>query len=79
MQESPKLVDEHNWKLLALEDSFYQSMKGPELEEAIRLPNKNFQPGGESLAWKYLDGFLKERYVNYSKHISKPALSRPKL
>jgi deoxyribodipyrimidine photo-lyase len=76
MEESPKLVDEHNWHLLTLEDSFYQAIKGPELEEAIRLPNKNFQPGGESIAWKYLDGFLKERYVHYSKHISKPALSR---
>jgi deoxyribodipyrimidine photo-lyase len=76
MEESPKLVDEHNWHLLTLEDSFYQAIKGPELEEAIRLPDKNFQPGGESIAWKYLDGFLKERYVHYSKHISKPALSR---
>jgi deoxyribodipyrimidine photolyase len=26
--------------------------------------------------WRYLDSFVKERYVNYSKHISKPALSR---
>ena len=76
MEESPKLVDEHDWHLLTLEDSFYQAIKGPELEEAIRLPHKNFQPGGESMAWKYLDGFLKERYVHYSKHISKPALSR---
>jgi deoxyribodipyrimidine photo-lyase len=76
MEESPKLVDEHSWHLLTLEDSFYQAIKGPELEEAIRLPDKNFQPGGESIAWKYLDGFLKERYVHYSKHISKPALSR---
>jgi deoxyribodipyrimidine photo-lyase len=76
MEESPKLVDEHDWHLLTLEDSFYQAIKGPELEEAIRLPDKNFQPGGESMAWKYLDGFLKERYVHYSKHISKPALSR---
>jgi deoxyribodipyrimidine photolyase len=31
---------------------------------------------GEHLAWRYLDSFVKERYVNYSKHISKPALSR---
>jgi deoxyribodipyrimidine photo-lyase len=76
MEESPKLVDEHDWHLLTLEDSFYQAIKGPELEEAIRFPDKNFQPGGESIAWKYLDGFLKERYVHYSKHISKPALSR---
>jgi deoxyribodipyrimidine photo-lyase len=37
--------------------------------------NKNFQQGGEHLAWRYLDSFVKERYVNYSKHISKPALS----
>jgi deoxyribodipyrimidine photo-lyase len=37
---------------------------------------KKFSAGGEHLAWRYLDSFVKERYVNYSKHISKPALSR---
>ncbi len=38
--------------------------------------NPLFQPAGEDNAWKYLNGFLNERHVFYSKHISKPLLSR---
>jgi len=76
MQESAKLVDDQNWHLLSLDSDFYEATKGPELDPEIRSGNTNFQPGGESFAWKYLQSFLKERYVNYSKHISKPALSR---
>ncbi|MFZ0595399.1 MAG: FAD-binding domain-containing protein, partial [Flavobacterium sp.] len=34
------------------------------------------QQGGEYWAWRYLESFAKERHVNYSKHISKPDLSR---
>lgn len=76
MQESPKLVGEQIWNFLQLDASFYGAIKGEALDAAIVLPNKNFQPGGETFAWKYLESFLKERYINYSKHISKPALSR---
>ena len=35
-----------------------------------------FQKGGFSMAEKYLKTFLKDRYHNYSYHISKPLLSR---
>jgi deoxyribodipyrimidine photo-lyase len=76
MQESPKFVDETNWNLLVLEDAFYLSLKGAELITEITSFNKTFQPGGESNAWRYLESFLKERYLNYSKHISKPLSSR---
>ncbi len=76
MQETPKLVDEENWNLLKLSDGLYSHLKGPELPAEITTNNRVFQPGGESNAWKYLQSFLKERYVNYSKHISKPLLSR---
>lgn len=34
------------------------------------------QPAGETFAWKYLTSFMQERGFNYSKHISKPGLSR---
>jgi deoxyribodipyrimidine photo-lyase len=70
------LVDEHNWNFVKLQESFYKSVKGKDLPEVIILINKNFQQGGETLAWRYLDDFLKKRCINYSKHISKPALSR---
>ena len=63
-------------KIERLEENIYSKLKGNILSEEITTPNKNFQQGGENLAWRYLDSFVKERYVNYSKHISKPALSR---
>jgi deoxyribodipyrimidine photo-lyase len=40
------------------------------------LPNASFQPGGSKAAEKYLHSFLYQRKDNYSKHISKPLLSR---
>lgn len=76
MRSPPKLIDESKWNFLLLDDGFYQANKGEDLLPDITQKNKNFQPGGETYAWKYLNGFLKERYINYSKHISKPALSR---
>ncbi len=39
-------------------------------------PNKNFQPGGESYAYRYLENFLDDRGKNYHLHISKPLQSR---
>lgn len=76
MAASPKLVDEENWNILTLADELYMLLKGEELSDEITNSNKNFQPGGESFAWRYLESFVKERYINYSAHISKPALSR---
>ncbi len=76
MRGEIKILKIENLKIERLEESFYREIKGEELASAITIPNKNFQQGGETLAWRYLDSFVKERYVNYSKHISKPALSR---
>jgi deoxyribodipyrimidine photo-lyase len=76
MTSEPKLINEENTSFLKLEDEFYQQIKGPELDKNITTRNKNFQEGGETLAWRYLKSFLEERYLNYSKHISKPLLSR---
>lgn len=76
MRATPKILKESDLKTIALDSDFYDSIKGESLSDEITIPNKNFQQGGENLAWRYLDSFVKERYVNYSKHISKPALSR---
>ncbi|OAQ38406.1 FAD-binding protein [Pedobacter psychrophilus] len=76
MCEFPKFVEETNWNIVKLNADFYQSFKGESLSTEITTPNKNFQPGGETFAWRYLETFVKERHKNYSKHISKPALSR---
>jgi deoxyribodipyrimidine photo-lyase len=76
MRANPKQIDIKSLNIESLDSDFYNSIKGEVLPEAITTRNKNFQQGGENLAWRYLDSFVKTRYVNYSKHISKPALSR---
>lgn len=76
MTEQPKFVAEDSWNILKLDDSLYSRLKGEALPDKITIRNKKFQQGGEYWAWRYMDSFIKERYVNYSKHISKPALSR---
>lgn len=76
MTTSPKLVNQLDWNFTELDDSFYTSLKGEILPIEITTRNKNFQEGGEYWAWRYLDDFIKVRHVNYSKHISKPLLSR---
>ena len=76
MKEAPKLVQETNWNLLSLDKALYSELKGNDLPKEVTTPDKNFQPGGESYAWRYMESFIKQRYVNYSKYISKPALSR---
>ncbi|WP_310377372.1 deoxyribodipyrimidine photo-lyase [Flavobacterium sp.] len=76
MRSNANVIDIKTLNLQDLEKEFYDAIKGKELSEEIVTRNKNFQQGGENLAWRYLDSFVKERYVNYSKHISKPALSR---
>jgi deoxyribodipyrimidine photo-lyase len=71
-----KLLDESFSNFATLDKDLYEDFKGETLPIEIITRNKNFQEGGESLAWRYLDSFVKERHVNYSKHISKPNLSR---
>lgn len=46
------------------------------LPEEIIIPNKKFQPGGESNAHQYLNSFLQERSKKYNNSISKPLASR---
>jgi deoxyribodipyrimidine photo-lyase len=76
MEDAPKIIYENHGHFLTIDQSWYGNIKGKELPSSITQAHKSFQMGGETLSWKYLDSFLKERYTNYSKHISKPALSR---
>lgn len=76
MRAEPKMVDINLFQFENLEENLYQFLKGNELSKEIITRNENFQQGGEYWAWRYLDSFAKQRYVNYSKHISKPHLSR---
>ena len=76
MRTEPKMVDINSFQFENLEENLYHVLKGDELPKEIITRNENFQQGGEYWAWRYLDSFAKQRHVNYSKHISKPHLSR---
>ncbi len=76
MQASITVTAFKSLRILKLNETLFETLKGPALSAEITTNHKAFQPGGESYAWMYLDSFLKERSVNYSRHISKPALSR---
>ncbi|MBC8109811.1 MAG: deoxyribodipyrimidine photo-lyase/cryptochrome family protein, partial [Verrucomicrobia bacterium] len=76
MQEPVQQPDFQKLIPFEISPEFYQSYKGETLSEAITLPNPDFQPGGETFAFKYLQSFTNQRVANYSRHISKPAHSR---
>ena len=76
MTTFPYLVDEKFSDYVQLDNALVAKLNGPDLPAEITTRNTHFQEGGETLAWRYLESFLKNRYVNYSKHISKPELSR---
>ncbi len=56
----------------ALEDA----LTGAPLPTAFLQPDVHFQPGGETYARRYWNSFLEERARQYSRHLSKPELSR---
>jgi deoxyribodipyrimidine photo-lyase len=76
MQEPPCHPDLKQIQFVYLDESVFNKIKGNEINSEFKQSNPLFQHGGEDYAWKYFNSFLNERYVNYSSHISKPALSR---
>ncbi|MGV9003689.1 FAD-binding domain-containing protein [Flavobacterium sp.] len=62
--------------------SFVKYIEIEEIENHFNIPsletktNTTFQKGGENTAIRYLNSFFDARVENYSKHISKPELSR---
>ncbi|RKR05523.1 deoxyribodipyrimidine photo-lyase family protein (cryptochrome) [Flavobacterium sp. 90] len=76
MRADPRIIDLNTIKFESLDADFYLNLKGKTLSKEITERNENFQQGGEYWAWRYLKSFAEERHVNYSKHISKPSLSR---
>ena len=76
MRADPKIINLKAITFESLDADFYLNLKGKTLSKEITEHNENFQQGGEYWAWRYLKSFAEERHVNYSKHISKPSLSR---
>jgi deoxyribodipyrimidine photo-lyase len=48
----------------------------PDFEKNLQIYPNQFQPAGESQAWKYLKSFTDYRGFDYHRHISKPTESR---
>ncbi len=76
MRSNIKTADLSLMSFTNLPTKWYEQHKGEELSENIRTHHPNFQHGGEHWAWRYLQNFIEERYLNYNKHISSPLLSR---
>jgi deoxyribodipyrimidine photo-lyase len=64
---------------------FVEALQGPVVKEfaipedrleSLESTSAGMQMGGESMAWRYLQGFLSERHKSYHYHISKPLQSR---
>jgi len=64
---------------------FVEALQGPMVKEfaipedrleSLESTSAVMQMGGESMAWRYLQGFLSERHKSYHYHISKPLQSR---
>ncbi len=73
--QNPNLSDLKSCKhLFSVE--FTNSLKGSPLPLEVSVPNPDFQPGGETSAWKYLKTFLNKRGKEYMKNISKPEKAR---
>jgi deoxyribodipyrimidine photo-lyase len=51
-------------------------LRGPKLSANITENHPDFQPGGETSAWRYLRSFFAERGKVYMKNISKPDSAR---
>jgi deoxyribodipyrimidine photo-lyase len=69
-------VDLRQLRPLHLPEQAVAQLAGPPLPQALGQPSRVFQPGGEGYAWRYLHSFLAERAHTYSRHLSKPELSR---
>ena len=76
-----KWVDEMNSKI-SLSDLNLIDKTEVDIPKKIKsyslniINDKNFQPGGETYAWMYINSFLKERHKGYTKNISSPINSR---
>ena len=63
-------------RAVVLTPGLEEALTGPALPPAFRQSDTRFQPGGEQYAWRYWHSFLEDRSRQYSRHLSKPELSR---
>ncbi|MCH7397189.1 DNA photolyase family protein [Belliella sp. DSM 107340] len=63
-------------KYFMLSKSFENQLYPKAISESWKAIHPMMQKGGEMTAYKYFNSFFSERVKNYSKHISKPEMSR---
>ena len=74
VMEAPLIVNTYQNKLsINFENNFLLPER---LLRAMSKYSSLMQPAGEKFAYQYLNSFVRDRGVNYSRHISKPSESR---
>jgi deoxyribodipyrimidine photo-lyase len=73
--QNPNLPEIKTCKHLFSEE-LTNEFQGTSLPPEITTRNPDFQPGGDTSAWKYLKTFLNKRGKEYMKNISKPETAR---
>ena len=74
VMEAPLIVNTYQNKLsINFENNFLLPER---FQRAISKYSSLMQPAGEKFAYQYLNSFVRDRVVNYSRHISKPSESR---
>jgi deoxyribodipyrimidine photo-lyase len=76
MSRAPVKADIAKLKSIEPEAAFLEDLHLSPVPASFTQAHPNFQPGGETKAWRYFDSFLKNRAYYFSKYLSKPALSR---
>lgn len=76
IEAPPVQPDWPQFKAFELSDDLLHRLQGPPLPTVIQTKDPNFQPGGESAAYQYLQSFLQKRVYAYARSISKPEASR---
>lgn len=69
------LINNH-YSDLIVSDIDHPYALNPDFEQKLEEYPTDFQPAGETFAWKYLNSFTEDRGKNYHRFISKPELSR---
>ena len=74
MQTSILKIELSKLKCLILEENKFQNYGLLSFDNQIY--KHHLQKGGEAMGWRYLQNFIEERAINYTRHISKPTESR---
>lgn len=76
LKKPPIKVEVKNISPVSLKPNLIAFFEAHPIPISYTQYKEGFQKGGETRAWRYFKSFLEGRCAQFSKHISKPALSR---